>query len=403
MRGLVALTVITLAGCDESTSPGNVTECTTPITSAGAFTELCALSAPVRHVRIENLTAGPTHASAQIVFGFDAPPTASSGPIAEGQFRVLFYGGGTPFPSPIVQASYGAVDATLHDNATFVHAATTVCFDVHDGSATGAPAFVLWVSGQRGADCDDDATLTAATAFAARVHWQGATGEVSKDAKAYFRQTTASTGLAVTLRSASVLDAEAIAAATTCTTTWANNTEWQQLCAPAAGAVRHVRVEGAQSTANSSYFYTILGQDANPTGSPSGSEGKLIVTGGRNHAGASWTWYRFGTGTTTQFSYATDAGAALYTAGPSTICYDIGANDDGTARFVFWATGANGADCADRSTLTLETMLYESSSDESTAGIWNGPYATGKLNFVKTSNGNVSLGNVVVSAEPAIF
>ena len=190
---------------------------------------------------------------------------------------------------------------------------------------------------------------------------------------------------------------------TQCTTAWSNNTDWQQLCATPTGVVRHVRLEGVQSTANNSYFYAILGQDPNPSGNPAGSTGKLIVTGGRSNSGTSWTWFRFGTGSTTQFSYATDAGAALYTQGASTVCFDIGANGDGTARFVYWATGAKGANCADRSTLTLASALYESSTDPSTAGIWNAPYATGKLNFVKTSSSSVSIGNVVVSSEPAVL
>lgn len=188
-----------------------------------------------------------------------------------------------------------------------------------------------------------------------------------------------------------------------CTTTWSANTEWQQLCAPDAGAARHVRVEGIQSTANNSYWYVVVGQDPSPSGIPAGSAGKLIVTGGRSNAGTSWTWFRFGTGSTTQFSYATDAGAALYTAGASTVCFDTGANADGTARFVFWATGAKGANCSDRSTLTLASALYDSSADQATASIWNAPYAAGKLNFVKTSNTSVSMGNVILSADPAVL
>ncbi len=400
-----------LSGCSDDPSGPPINEepppreCTSALTAGddGAFVELCALEAPVRHVRIENLRAPATHASAQIVFGFTAPPTSPTATLGADQFRVLLYGGGNPAPAPMVQASFGATDEALDGDAAFINAGATICFDVHDGSAGTAPHFVLWVDGQRGANCANRATLTAATAFGARANWSGATGAIAKQAKAYFRQTAgAGTTPKITMFADPVLDASAIAAATTCTTAWTANTDWQQLCAPAAGgAARHVRIEGVQSAANNSYFYAVFGQDAGPTGNPAQSAGKLIITGGRSSSGASWTWFRFNTGTTTQFNYATDAPAALYTEAPATICFDTGANANGTARLVFWATGAKGADCAVRSSLTLDRALYDSATDPTTASIWDVPYVAGKFNFLKTNNGNVTLGNVVVSAEPA--
>ncbi len=402
---MLGLTLLVF-GCSDSDpigpdDPSELTSCSTDISQGDSFVELCAIDVPVRHVRIENLRAPATHASAQIVFGFQAPPAGANEPLAAGQFRVLFYGGGVPAPAALVQASFGTVDAALDGAAAFINAGATVCFDLHDGSATSAPASVLWVDGQRGANCGNRSTLTAASAFAARAQWQGATGAVAKQAKAYFRQSASgATSPKVTLSAEPALEASAIAAATSCSAAWATNTDWQQLCTPAAGTVRHVRLEGVEATANNSYFYTVLGQDANPTGNPALSAGKLIVTGGRSNSGSSWSWFRFNTGSTTQYSY-TAGGNALYTAGPSTICFDTGANSNGTARLVFWATGANGANCADVATLTLERALYDSSTDPTTAAIWDVPYVTGKLNFLKTSNPNVTVGNVVVSTEPA--
>ncbi len=401
---LIGLATLVI-GCSDDPAgpddPADLTRCSTDISQGDAFVELCALDGPVRHVRIENLRAPATHASAQIVFGFTAAPTSPTAALGAGQFRVLFYGGGVPAPAALVQASFGSVDAVLDGSAAFINAGATVCFDLHDGSATTAPAFVLWVDGQRGADCETRSTLTAATAFAAQATWQGTTGAVAKQAKAYFRQSSsAGTSPKVTLSTEHVLEASAIAAATTCSAAWATNTDWQQLCTPAVGTVRHVRLEGVQASANNSYFYTVLGQDANPTGNPAQSAGKLILTGGRSNSGSSWTWFRFNTGSTTQYSY-TAGGNALFTAGPSTICFDTGANDDGTARLVYWATGANGANCAERATLTLDRALYDSSTDPTTASIWSVPYVTGKLNFVKTNNANVTIGNMVVSTEPA--
>jgi hypothetical protein len=212
-RALVALTLLAITACSDTTGPEGPAECTTAITESATFVQLCSLSQPVRHVRIENLTAARTHASAQILFGFDAAPTATSGALAEGQFRVLFYGGGMPAPTPAVQATYESVDATLESNAAFINAGATVCFDLHDGNAASAPAVVLWVSGQQGADCNDRSTLTTTSAYAAHVDWgTTTTGAIASSSKDYFRQTAASSGLSVTLSDAAVLDAASFAA-----------------------------------------------------------------------------------------------------------------------------------------------------------------------------------------------
>lgn len=404
VRVAAALLLPLLAACDDdATEPDLLTECTTNVTAAqgDTFVELCAVSGPVRHVRIQNVRTPATHASAQVVFGFDTPPASAQATLAADQFRVLLYGGGTPAPAPLVQASFGGADEVLDGSAAFLNAGATVCFDLHDGGADTAPAFVLWVSGQKGADCANRATLTAATAFGARASWGGARGAVDKAAKVYFRQAASGgTTPTVTVSTEPVLSAAAIAAATTCTTQWTANTDWQALCAPAAGTARHVRLSAVQSTSNNSYFYAVLGQDPNPTGNPAAAAGKLIITGGRANSGASWTWFRFGTGSTTQFNYATDAGSALYTAAPSTICFDTGASANGNARMVFWATGAKGADCAVPSTLTLARALYDSSTDATTGAMWNAPFVLGKMNFIKTNNASSTLGTVTVSSEP---
>jgi hypothetical protein len=403
LRIATALLLPTAFACsDDPTEPEPLTQCTTTVTAAqgDSFVELCALSGPVRHVRIENLRAPATHASAQVVFGFDAPPASATATLAADQFRVLLYGGGTPAPAALIQASFGTADETLDGGAAFLNAATTVCFDLHDGGADTAPAFVLWVSGQKGADCANRSTLTAATAFGARAYWGGAKGAVDKAAKVYFRQAASGgTAPAVTVSTEPVLTAAAISAATTCTSNWATNTDWQALCAPSAGIARHVRLSTVASTANNSYFYAVLGQDPSPTGNPAAAAGKLIITGGRANSGASWTWFRFGSGSTTQFSYATDAGSALYTAAPSTICFDTGATASGNARVVFWATGAKGADCAAPATLTLTSALYDSSTDAATGSIWSAPFALGKLNFITTNNATSTIGALTVSSE----
>jgi hypothetical protein len=409
LAACLAATALAACGDDNPSGLDNQpkTECTTDITAANGdgFVELCAVSAPVRHIRIEGARAAATHASAQLLLGFAATPTTTSGAVGAQQFRVLLYGGGTPAPSPVLQATWGSVDASVDEAATYINSGATVCFDIHDGSATTAPQFVIWVSGQRGANCSVRSTLTAATAMGARAYWRGTTGTVATTLKNYFRQSAGSGATPkITLSTTPVLEASAITAATVCSGAWTNNTDWQSLCAAPGGSARHVRIDNIQATANNSYFYAVFGQDAAPTGNPAASAGKLIITGGRSASGASWTWFRFGAaGTTTQFSYATDAGNALYTTGSTSICFDIGSTSTGTIRVIFWATGAKGADCATRSTLRADRALYDSSTDTATGTIWNAALIANKLNFIKTNNATVTIGNVTVSAETAVL
>ena len=381
---------------------------TTPTAGSGdTVVELCkpAQGGTVKHVTIAGLRTPAVHASASVVFGFDEAPTSAQGPIEADQFRVLFYGGGSPAPPALVQATFGSFNETLEGNASFLNTApSTVCFDVHDGGTNTAPYFALWVSGQKGADCADRSTLTVASAWGIRANWKGATGAIDKAAKAFYRQTAGLPLPKITVSATPALTADALAAAVDCTTNWTANTDWQGLCAPAAGAPRHVRIEGAATTANNGYWYAVLGQDATPTGAPAVGAGKLIVTAGQSSSGASWTYFRFGAtagaNSTTQFNYKTDAEAALYTSGPSTVCFDLG-QSGANQRFVFWATGAKGADCTKRTTLTTTSALYDSTTDASTGAIWSGLLAAGKQNFIKTNNATVSLVKAVVSSDPA--
>ncbi len=387
--------------------------CTSPIAAAAGFVELCAPpnAQPVRRVVITDLQVPATHASAQVVFGFTAAPASATQALGADQLRVLFYGGGPAGPTtiaPIVELDWGAQTETLTGDSSWVNAASTVCFDVYDGSATAAPYVSLWVTGTKGADCADATTLTAASAFGARALWHGAVGPIAKTAPVYYRQADSVTATpSVTLATSATLTESAILAAVSCSSAFAQaSTDWQPFCA-VAGQIRHVTMTAAASTANNNFFYTVVGQDPAPSGNPTQSANKLIVTGGKSNTGASWTYFRFdgvvaGTGSTTQYSYATDANAALYTDAPSTVCYDLGTDDTtGNLRFVFWATGARGAECATRSTLTFDTALYDSATDVTTGAIWNAPLALDKLGFAKVSGTGATMASVQVSSEPA--
>ncbi|MBX3261094.1 MAG: hypothetical protein KF782_15530 [Labilithrix sp.] len=398
------------AGDGGDEEPPHPTRCTTTIAPAqnDGFVELCKpAQGIVQHVRISGVQVPATHESAQVVFGFDAPPASATAALADDQLRVLLYGGGAPAPPALLEATWGSIRQVLGGNVPSLNtAASTVCFDVHDGGADAPPYFAIWVQGQKGANCLDRATLTVASAHAIRASWHGEVGALAKDAKAYYRQSVGvKTSATVTVSSVPALSADTLKAAVACSTPWVANTDWQKLCTPAANDVRHVRIENASATSSSRYFYAVLGQDAAPAGNPAVGPGKLIVTGGQSQGGASWTYFRFGDtagqNSTTTYSYATDADAPLYTAAPSTICFDVGTTTTGNVRFVFWATGKNGADCSDHATLTTANALYDSTTDAVTGNIWQGLIAAGKENFIKTSGADVTLGAAVVSSEPA--
>lgn len=173
-----------------------------------------------------------------------------------------------------------------------------------------------------------------------------------------------------------------------CETTWQDNSDWQRLCSPLGGA-HHFRVERIQATTSSRYFYLVVGEVAEPTGAPKSlaEDGKILLTGGQSHSGASWTWFQFGGDSSSQMTFENDDGE-LYVDAPTTVCAEA-ADFEGSARLVFWATGAEGADCDDFETLTLESALHVAE--------WDAPLATGLWNYVKTSNAGISLSKVIVS------
>lgn len=390
---------------------------TTVVTSSDTYTELNAVNDKVRHVRIEGFKASTPHSFTTVIFGKESAPTSSMGTLSENEFRVLLYGGAVPYQSPIAQATFESQTIDLNVDEDTIVDGGTVCFDIHDGSATSGPAFALWVSGQKGADCLDKSTLTVNSANTVRATWGAQTGAIEKSQPVWFRQSDSTETATVTLSTEAVLSEANILAATQTTHAWQSNTDWQQLNDPVGGSARHFRIEDITAIGTSSYWYAIIGEEENPDGAPTASADKLIVTGGRSHMGASWTYFRFGAaGMTSQFEYEIDSGKALYADGdegdaPSTVCFDIGKKEaeDDNARIVFWASGANGADCKDRTTLSLDNALYDSTTDavkgDASDGdsIWTAPYLTDKLNFIKTSNGNVTLGNVVVSSEPVVL
>ena len=148
------------------------TECTQTIatTTATTFTELCTPDAggSVKHVRIEGIQIAPTHKFAAVMFNYPTAPTeaqASGRTLDADRGRVLLYSGGPP-PPAMVTATVASTSATLGPDASYVTSVNTICFDVTDGAAGTAPVVTYWVTGQKGANCTDRATLSTASAFA---------------------------------------------------------------------------------------------------------------------------------------------------------------------------------------------------------------------------------------------
>lgn len=369
-------------GDEEEEEPLLDGSCRTKVPSAATalqVTPLCEVpGGTVRHVRIDGMAAGAGHLSAQFLLGFDVAPQNPQAAPADDQFRLMLYGG-TPKD---VHLAFGSGSTTATATNDFATTPATICFDLVGGSAERAPSLVLWVDGENGADCRDFATLTRATAAAIEEEWGGATGAIASERGAFYRQAAGITATpTVTLFNRSV---------SSCETVWNENTDWQELCEPLGGATRF-RLEDVEASTNNRYFYLVLGEAAEaPTGNPGSEEGdgKAILTGGRAHDGASWTWFRSGGGSSTQFDFATDDEAALYVDGPTTICAEIFGTETSSG-LLFWATGANDADCAAHTSLTPDSALHVEE--------WDAPLATGLRNFIKTSNTDIGLSRVVVS------
>lgn len=225
------------------------------------------------------------------------------------------------------------------------------------------------------------------------------------DVQPWFRASGVGGDLTVTTGLEPVLDAADVRTAQTCTQTWAANTDWQALCTPGLGQIGHVRLQDVQTTGNNAYWYVVAGESAaNPTGAPATGPGKLIVTGGQANSGASWTWFRFDDEQSALLELPSPgAPDALYTSGATDVCFDLAPDPtDDALQLLFWATGQDGADCGDRTTLTVGNALYDSSTDPNAATLWAESLASGSA-WVKTSSGAVTIGTVTVDARAAVL
>ncbi len=191
-------------------------------------------------------------------------------------------------------------------------------------------------------------------------------------------------------------------AGTFCSGTFnASTTDYQPLCVPTEGRGRHFRIEGVQVFGDNAFFYLALGFPASPTGNPTTAvgDGRFIFTGGKSvSCPFGWSYFRY--------SGITDPPAASlcaaeifgdYTLGPQEVCLDV--SDHTAPNVTFWATGENGADCKDRSTLTAATALY-TKSDWSSA---NNQPINDLVDYMKVNNAaSATMTQVLVSSRTVL-
>jgi hypothetical protein len=255
-------------------------------------------------------------------------------------------------------------------------------------------------------------------------------------------------GLLVTLLALDNQAKAAAEAAKQCVTTYnssANNDLGNliELCTPSAGRGRHFRFENVGMTGNNGYMNLLIGYGAFTSGSSTTEFPQLagagaggpgtgplapttttddgrwrIFFGKSQSCNRAWFVPNFSgtnSGTTslhelfmtqavsTTLSAATcpaDQGGANQASGiwgPSTICMDVTRGTTGSSpRITVWATGKNGADCSNLSSLTDANKIYSKN-------YWTSRVQTRDDRvYIYRSNDSTSMDRVVVRSETAI-
>ena len=333
-------------GIEEDSSVGPT--CVDNQVAAGAQNvAICPLDNPVRHVRIEGLLATRTHASTQLFLGLTAPAGGQAA-LAPGEFKLQLYGGGQPQPPPDLAAYFGADSVSFEGSHSFINSASTICLDVHPGSASTRAVVVVWLDGENDADCDDSSTLTFENRYGHA--WAPSNGALNDDG-VYFYQSGGTQTPVVTLSDTPAVAYEDVPPpdCTVTDLTVSPTSRYVQLCELDA-PVRHVRIEGLMTEAmhGTVSFLSGYGAPANAGAGPAAPgagqlRAQFYIGGPRLDVGFN--------------SVATQApGDYAFLATASTVCFDLHDGSETTPPyFVLWRDGVGDADCEDRSTLTAET------------------------------------------------
>lgn len=325
------------------------------VAGLSSFVELCETDGPVRHVRIDGLVVGAPHGSSQLIFGFDEAPTMARGfEIGDGRANLLFYGGAPPSLAASAYAYAGDEESTLAGSAEFLLESSTVCLDVHPGSASRAPHFVLWRDGVDGADCSELDSLTLDNAVAREVWWGGAEVGALNDTTAYFYQTGGPAKVKVSATAA--LD-ESDFLPFECSTTVTEVATFAELCA-IDGPVRHAKIEGLSVSTQLTAQWVFGFETAPTTSTPTVGANQFRVNLYGGHGGPTQQVIsNFGGTPGPTWSDALFPGtSSLGTA--TGACFDLleGSETESPA-FVVWVDGLNAADCDDWSTLSRASAL----------------------------------------------
>ncbi|MBV6492238.1 MAG: hypothetical protein LDLANPLL_00231 [Turneriella sp.] len=318
---------------------------------ASSGVELCKISGAIGHAKITGLkTNSGDHSSVSLALGFDSFPGSNPASIASNQMRIQWYGGGTPAPAAQANMYYGGTSGSnmgTISNTGYTAGAQSVCFDIVGGAQ---PQFIYWVTGVNSADCSDDSTLTLNRAVAVKFNWGTADASIAANKKNYY-YASASIASTPTIE----LKTTPVSGCSSMVTSAAENAN-QALCSVSSTNGKHFRIENidgtALGTATSKYFYLASGFEANRTtgfnGATTTDDGRFVLTGGKNHASANWTYL--------DFSGESTSGAPLttvdYQASTTTLCADVA-----PPRTTLWAHNVSGADCNDRSTLTTGNAI----------------------------------------------
>lgn len=314
---------------------------------------LCPVEGGVRHLRVEGAKLPPAHASYQIYLGLEEPVGAQD-EVPEGALRIMAYGGGVPAPPASLTVRFGGHSVSLTEDVAFITDGTTFCVDIFDGDAGRSPAVVLWVDGHKGASCEERETLSRMSAFAIIDRISDAKGSIAFGRESYFYLAAGlESAPTITLNNETVLTAEdalACAGSAPYTETIALSegvTTNVALCS-VDGGVRHLVVDGLvvpSSGHASAQIY--LGLESALGAQDPLPEGALRIMA----YGGSFFQLTFG-----------DASESIpepnFLGDGTPFCLDIFDGDEERSPSVYlWVSGHEGADCADRDTLTADNTF----------------------------------------------